>query len=292
MSEATAQLASFRISPPYREKPSGGLVVRGASGAVMSTRGPESCCSSATRTCRRSSSTACSSSRTASSWGKRTRGTILRSTGSASRKLRLLYIGRGLGLPLATEGGSTLATQIEKLRHSPGGRTSSPLDKLRQVTGASLKAYRYGPDTGAYRRDIVVDYLNSMPLRRCRTVARCADWAKVCKPWFGLGLDDVRRSLLDHGITEQKVATYKAVLALLCAVREPTRLLVQDRVALEGRVDAYTTTARHDGRAEPELAERVDGHRCVSVRQPQLKALDARVSARQSRPCERSCSAC
>ena len=35
MSEATAQLAGFGIAPPYREKASGGLVVRGASGEVM-----------------------------------------------------------------------------------------------------------------------------------------------------------------------------------------------------------------------------------------------------------------
>ena len=35
-------------------------------------------------------------------------------------------------------GGSTLATQLEKLRHSPGGRTHSPFEKLRQMTSASL----------------------------------------------------------------------------------------------------------------------------------------------------------
>ncbi|XLM21954.1 transglycosylase domain-containing protein, partial [Chromobacterium piscinae] len=34
-------------------------------------------------------------------------------------------------------GGSTLATQIEKFRHSPGGRTGSPKEKLRQMLSAS-----------------------------------------------------------------------------------------------------------------------------------------------------------
>jgi hypothetical protein len=43
--------------------------------------------------------------------------------------------------------------------------------------------------------------------------------------WFGLDFVDVQRGLLDRGISAQKVAAYKAVLALLCAVREPTRFL-------------------------------------------------------------------
>ena len=41
MSEATARLAGLGIAPPYREKASGGLVVRGASGAVMFDARPE-----------------------------------------------------------------------------------------------------------------------------------------------------------------------------------------------------------------------------------------------------------
>ena len=41
MSEAMAKLAGFGIAPPYREKASGGLVVRGASGAVMFDARPE-----------------------------------------------------------------------------------------------------------------------------------------------------------------------------------------------------------------------------------------------------------
>ena len=47
-------------------------------------------------------------------------------------KASLLYTGTKLGLPVPLQGGSTLAIQLEKYRHSPKGRTSSPLDKLRQ----------------------------------------------------------------------------------------------------------------------------------------------------------------
>ena len=51
----------------------------------------------------------------------------------------------GLNLP----GGSTLATQIEKYRHAPAGRTEDATAKLRQMVSASLRAYRNGPDTSA-----------------------------------------------------------------------------------------------------------------------------------------------
>jgi membrane peptidoglycan carboxypeptidase len=54
-------------------------------------------------------------------------------------------------------GGSTLATQIEKYRHSPDGRTDDIREKFRQLVSASLRSYRDGPDTRAMRREIVVD---------------------------------------------------------------------------------------------------------------------------------------
>lgn len=44
-------------------------------------------------------------------------------------------------------GGSTLATQLEKMRHSAGGRTQSIGDKARQMLSASLRAYLHGRDT-------------------------------------------------------------------------------------------------------------------------------------------------
>src|SRR5271163_228501 len=61
-------------------------------------------------------------------------------------------------------GASTLATQIEKFRHSPGGRTPGAGEKLRQMVTASARAYRDGPVTTAARRRIVTSYLNSEPV--------------------------------------------------------------------------------------------------------------------------------
>ena len=256
MSEATAQLAGLGIAPPYREKASGGLVVRGASGEVMFDARPERLFeryedvpplvveSLLFIEDRELLGTESPRHNPVLDWERLSRAW-------------LLYVGRGLGLPLATEGGSTLATQIEKLRHSPGGRTSSPLDKLQQVTAASLKAYRLGADTRAYRRDIVVDYLNSLPLAAVPNHGEVRGLGEGLHAWFGLDFADVQRSLLDRGISAQKIAAYKAVLALLCAVREPTRLLVQDHAALEQRLNAYTRLLSAAGVLTPEFAERV-----------------------------------
>src|SRR5690606_13367603 len=61
-------------------------------------------------------------------------------------------------------GGSTLATQIEKFRHSPDGLTLKPIQKLSQMGSASLKAYHNGVDTTEARKQIALDYINSVPL--------------------------------------------------------------------------------------------------------------------------------
>ena len=79
-------------------------------------------------------------------------------------KAGLYYLGSKFQLPVPVQGGSTLAVQLEKFRHSPHGRTGDPLEKLRQIVGASLKAYQAGPNTRAWRERIVVDYLNTVPL--------------------------------------------------------------------------------------------------------------------------------
>jgi hypothetical protein len=72
-------------------------------------------------------------------------------------KAALLYVGAKVHLPVPVQGGSTLAVQLEKFRHSPNGRTDSPLEKLRQIMGASLKAYQEGANTRVWRERIIVD---------------------------------------------------------------------------------------------------------------------------------------
>jgi membrane peptidoglycan carboxypeptidase len=63
-------------------------------------------------------------------------------------------------------GGSTLATQLEKMRHSPQGRTESPAEKLRQIASASLGAYQNGERTLGAQQRVIGEYINSIPLLR------------------------------------------------------------------------------------------------------------------------------
>ncbi|HWU37808.1 MAG TPA: transglycosylase domain-containing protein, partial [Candidatus Acidoferrum sp.] len=172
-------------------------------------------------------------------------------------KAGILYAGRKIGLPLPLEGGSTLATQLEKFQHSGRGTTSSPLEKLRQMTSASLKVYREGTDTRAERGEILLRYLNEVPL------AAAPGWGEVnglsdgLAAWFGMEPATVLESLALPSPTPDKVRAYKHMLALLCAVRAPSYYLVQNRVALEARVDHYTELLQKQGMFDQEFGHRV-----------------------------------
>ena len=106
-------------------------------------------------------------------------------------KAALMYVGAKLHLPVPVQGGSTLAVQLEKFRHSPNGRTDTPLEKLRQIMGASLKAYREGANTRAWRERIIVDYLNSVPLAAAPGYGEIHGLGEGLYAWFGMRLDDV-----------------------------------------------------------------------------------------------------
>ena len=73
-------------------------------------------------------------------------------------------VGKALDMQDQSVGGSTLATQVEKYRHSPDGLTLSPTEKIRQMASASVRAYRLGPKTLEARKLVAWAYLNSVPL--------------------------------------------------------------------------------------------------------------------------------
>jgi len=170
-----------------------------------------------------------------------------------SSKAVLLYAGRGLGLGLRLEGGSTLATQIEKYRHSRGGRTASPTEKLRQVIAASLKAYRAGRDTRGERTQVILDYLNTMPLGAVAGVGEIHGLGDGLRTWFGMDLADVQAALDRPNADLEKARAYRHVLALLYAVHAPTHFLVNDRRGLELRIDAFARLLHAAGVIDAEL---------------------------------------
>jgi membrane peptidoglycan carboxypeptidase len=160
-------------------------------------------------------------------------------------KVTLLYAGIKMGLPLSVQGGSTLATQLEKFRHSPKGRTDSVGEKLRQVAAASLKSYREGPDTREWRRDLVMAYLNSIPLAAVPGYGEVYGVGNGLHAWFGLPLSSVRDALSDPAGAGAAEA-YKHVIALLAALPAPTTYLLRDPTALEARISTYLELlARH-----------------------------------------------
>jgi membrane peptidoglycan carboxypeptidase len=127
-------------------------------------------------------------------------------------------------------GGSTLATQIEKYRHSPGGRTATGRDKLTQMASASLRAYLDGELNLPRRRQIVVSYLDTVPLAARPGFGEVHGLGDALWAWYGRDVAEVNRLLQADGRDGdfppaplgQRALAYKQVLSLLIAQRRPS----------------------------------------------------------------------
>lgn len=142
-------------------------------------------------------------------------------------------------------GGSTLATQLVKLRHSPEGRTDSVLEKARQVVSASLKAYENGPNTIQAQQEIICNYINSIPLAATRDEGEVIGLADGLREWYGADLSTVNRLLsadearMPASQLSARARAYREALSLLLALHAPTRELVRDPKGLSARTDRY-----------------------------------------------------
>lgn len=150
-------------------------------------------------------------------------------------------------------GGSTLATQIEKYRHSPGGRTTGPLEKLRQIGSASVRAYRHGEDTRGVRRAILLDYLNSLPLAATAGRGEVLGLAAGLEAWYGASFartNELLAAAIDPrdraGLAEQATA-YREVLSLLLATRRPSHYLRTEPAALDALADRHLRALANEG---------------------------------------------
>jgi membrane peptidoglycan carboxypeptidase len=156
-------------------------------------------------------------------------------------------------------GGSTLATQMEKYRHSPNGRTDSITEKVRQMMSASLRAYRTGEDTLDRRREIVLDYLNTVPL------GGRSGWGEVhglgdgLLIWYGREPAETTRLLTRVPADEHELAAaglaYKQVLSLLIAQRRPSLFLSPSTDRLEALSNAYLRVLAGRGIISPSLRD-------------------------------------
>ncbi len=142
-------------------------------------------------------------------------------------------------------GGSTLATQLEKLRHSPGGRTHSPVEKLRQMTSASLAAYQGGMSTLETQRQIVRDYINSIPLAAQPGYGDVEGLSDGLWAWYGSDLAKAapllaaQETTLNKAEMRNRARAYREVLSLLLALRSPNFYLVEHPHMLRSQTDRY-----------------------------------------------------
>jgi membrane peptidoglycan carboxypeptidase len=156
-------------------------------------------------------------------------------------------------------GGSTLATQIEKFRHSKGGQTQGAKDKLRQMVSASLRAYRDGADTKDHRQQVALDYLNGTPLSARRGFGEVNGIGDGLFAWFGADFGEVNGLLAaptdNMYALMRKAHAYKRVLALLIAQRRPSYYLLAGRNDLEALSNQHLRLLMREGVIEPRLAE-------------------------------------
>lgn len=142
-------------------------------------------------------------------------------------------------------GGSTLATQIEKFRHSPEGRTTSVREKFFQMGSASLRAYLDGPETLESQCRIIREYINAMPLGAFPGYGEIIGLGDGLWAWYGAEFDAVNQSLTRrlHGPDDPHApawgTAFKQVLSLFIAQRRPTLYLIENLGALEGLTDRY-----------------------------------------------------
>ena len=140
-------------------------------------------------------------------------------------------------------GGSTLATQIEKYRHSPEGRTASIGDKLRQMISASVRVYRDGEQTLPARRRIIADYLDSVPLGAHLGYGEVHGIGDGLWAWYGADFDAVNRVLRqsrpEGAPLRAQALAYRQVLSLIIAQRRPALYFGAEQEQLTRLGDSY-----------------------------------------------------
>ncbi|MDN5753065.1 MAG: transglycosylase domain-containing protein [Nitrosospira sp.] len=156
-------------------------------------------------------------------------------------------------------GGSTLATQIEKYRHSSNGMTLTPKDKFQQVASASVRAYLDGQKTLATRKRIVVDYLNTVPLAAVPGFGEANGLGDGLWAWYGLDFDETNH-ILNSRFAEgdalvEAARLYKHVLSLMIAQRRPSYYLLAGREALDDLTNSHLRVLTQVGVIQPGLRD-------------------------------------
>jgi membrane peptidoglycan carboxypeptidase len=167
--------------------------------------------------------------------------------------------GEMLHLDMPAIGGSTLATQTEKFRHTEGGITSTASDKLIQMASASVRAYSNGEDTTEYRKQLILDYVNSVPLSGAPDYGEVNGLGDGMYVWYGTSFEETNRLLNLKNPTaqelEMKARVLKQVISLMIAHRRPSYYLVKGRKDLAVLANSYVRLLTQEGIIPSALGE-------------------------------------
>ena len=145
-------------------------------------------------------------------------------------------------------GASTLATQMEKYRHSAKGRTENVKDKLQQMLSASLLAYRDGAYTLPMRKSILLDYINTAPLGARPAFGEVFGLSEGISHWYKVRFESINAALRgDSAPLIDQANAFRMVLGLLLAHRKPEYFLVKNSTALSEETDCYLRLFRQRG---------------------------------------------
>src|SRR5690554_1888755 len=156
-------------------------------------------------------------------------------------------VGARLGSDAPAIGGSTLAVQMEKFRHSPDGRTSSSAEKARQMLTAWLRTYRHGRQADPWAEQLVIDWINSVPLGHRAGYGPVHGVFEGLWAWFGRSPEDVEDALSVRAEDATRAQIEREMLALIVAQQRPARYLPNNLEALEGRVDRLVRELVQEG---------------------------------------------
>jgi len=174
-------------------------------------------------------------------------------------KALLVQAGELVKIDMPSMGGSTLATQLEKFRHSGSGMTSSAAEKLRQMFSASVRAYQNGEDTSAYRRRLVLDYINSVPLSAAPGYGEVNGLGDGLFVWYGTDFSETKRLLNikdPKGVElEQQARIIKQIISLMIGHRRPSFYLVEGRKELAVLSNSYVRLLAQNGIISKALSE-------------------------------------
>lgn len=148
-----------------------------------------------------------------------------------------------LHVPGQSAGGSTLATQLEKYRHSPDGLTVNGAEKIRQMVSATVRAYQAGPQTLEIRQNVVRDYLNSVPLSAVPGHGEVHGMAEGLRVWYGSDFKQANEALsstaTDPKTMAEKGLALREMLSLMIAQRRPSHYLTKGHDELADLTDSH-----------------------------------------------------